>query len=195
MWDARYGEPGFAYGTTPNDFLASAASFFQSGPILCLAAGEGRNAVWLARQGFEVTAVDSSSVGMEKAQQLAADHGVTIEAVVADLAQWDIGTARWGGIVAIFCHLPPPLRRQVHASVVRGLAPGGVLVLEAYTPAQLEHRTGGPPVAALLVGEEELRAELGGLRFERLEETVRPVHEGRFHHGDAAVVQAIAHKP
>jgi len=194
MWDARYGEEGFAYGTAPNDFLAKAAHHLSS-PVLCLASGEGRNAVWLARQGLEVHGVDSSAVGVEKTRRLAAEHGVTVQAEVADLATWDLGEARWGGIVAIFAHLPPPIRSKVHAGILRALRPGGVLVMEKYTPRQLAFGTGGPPAEAMLYTEELVRTELAGLEFERLEEVERTVAEGRFHNGRAAVLQVVARKP
>jgi 2-polyprenyl-3-methyl-5-hydroxy-6-metoxy-1,4-benzoquinol methylase len=171
------------------------AAHHLGSPVLCLASGEGRNAVWLARQGLEVHGVDSSAVGIAKTQRLAAEHGVQVQAEVADLATWDLGEARWGGIVAIFAHLPPPVRSRVHGAIVRALRPGGVLVMEKYTPNQLTFGTGGPPVEAMLYTEQLVRSELAGLSFERLEEVERDVVEGRFHHGRAAVLQVVARKP
>ncbi|MDO6748801.1 class I SAM-dependent methyltransferase, partial [Gilvimarinus sp. 1_MG-2023] len=100
MWDQRYNEEGFAYGTVANDFLqAQYGQILAGGKVLCLAEGEGRNAVFLAKQGYVVTAVDQSSVGLNKAQQLAADNGVVISTVVANLADFDLGTEAWDGIV------------------------------------------------------------------------------------------------
>lgn len=195
MWDQRYGEPGFAYGTAPNDFLAAHAERLPSkGEILCLAEGEGRNAVFLARLGFRVTAVDSSAVGLEKANALAAQHGVTIQTVVADLAAFDLGVARWDGIVSIWCHTPPGLRARLHRSSVAALKPGGVFLLEAYTPKQLEYKTGGPSAAALLMTLAEVREELAGLELIEAEEKLREVHEGRYHDGMSAVLQVVARK-
>jgi len=195
MWDERYASDEYAYGTEPNDFLAEVASALPLGRILCLAEGEGRNAVHLATLGYQVTAVDASAVGLAKAQQLAQQRGVAITTVVADLADFTIEAGQWDGIVSIFCHLPPDLRRQVHRSVVEGLRPGGVLVLEAYTPKQLDYNTGGPPVAEMTMTLEQLQSELEGLAFCNARETVRPVIEGRYHHGDGAVVQLVAEKP
>lgn len=195
MWDERYASDEYAYGTEPNDFLAEVASALPLGRILCLAEGEGRNAVHLATLGYQVTAVDASAVGLAKAQQLAQQRGVAITTVVADLADFTIAAGQWDGIVSIFCHLPPDLRRQVHRSVVEGLRPGGVLVLEAYTPKQLDYNTGGPPVAEMTMSLEQLQSELEGLAFCNARETVRPVIEGRYHHGDGAVVQLVAEKP
>lgn len=197
MWDQRYGEPGFAYGTEPNDFLAANAErhLRAGGDVLCLAEGEGRNAVFLARRGFRVTGVDGSAVGLEKAHRLAAQHGVTIETHVADLADFDLGVARWDGIVSIWCHTPAPVRARLHRAVVAALRPGGVLLLESYTPKQLEYRTGGPPTSALMMTLAEVREELAGLELLTAEEKLREVHEGKYHEGMSAVLQVIARKP
>jgi SAM-dependent methyltransferase len=197
MWNQRYSEPGFAYGSEPNDFLAATAERFlpAGGEVLSLGEGEGRNAVFLARRGFRVTGVDTSAVGLDKAQKLALQYGVAIETVVGDLATFDLGAARWDGIVSIWCHLPSELRARVHRSVVSALRPGGVFLLEAYTPAQLEYRTGGPRDADMLATLPVLRAELGGLELLIGEEKTRDVHEGKYHDGRSAVVQIAARKP
>jgi len=194
MWDQRYATEEFAYGTEPNDFLHENVGDLPSGKILCLAEGEGRNAVWLAQQGYDVTAVDSSKVGLGKAEKLAATLGVSIMTHHADLADYDIGSEQWDGIVSIFCHLPAPLRKSVHQRCVAGLKADGVLLLEAYTPDQLNYKTGGPPSAEMMMDSQLLESELGQLTFSMLEEKVRDIHEGSFHHGEGAVVQLIAKK-
>lgn len=193
-WDDRYGGDEFFFGTEPNDFLKQVAPRLPVGRTLCIADGEGRNSVFLAGAGHEVTAMDASVVGMEKAGALAAERGVELATVVADLREFDFGYGRWDAIVSIFCHMPPDLRRDVHARVVQGLAPGGSFVLEAYTPDQLAYRTGGPPVAELLMTETDLRADLAGLSFEVLTERLRTVREGRGHDGASAVVQVLGWK-
>jgi 2-polyprenyl-3-methyl-5-hydroxy-6-metoxy-1,4-benzoquinol methylase len=195
MWDQRYSSAGYAYGTEPNGFLVATASRMPAGRILCLGEGEGRNAVWLARQGYEVTAVDASSVGLRKAQRLADSHQVKIMTVHADLAEYEIEPGHWDGIVSIFCHLPHALRSDVHRRCVDGLRPGGVMLLEAYTPKQLELRTGGPATADLMMDVETLRTELAGLEFLDLQEREREIHEGDFHQGLGAVVQLVGRKP
>lgn len=194
MWDERYGKEGFVYGTAPNDFVAASVGALKS-PVICIASGEGRNPVWLAEQGLTVTAVDGSKVGVDKTLRLAAERGVTVEAIHADLNDFDIGEARWGGVVITFGHLPPALRAEVHAGIVRGLKPGGALVMEVYTPRQLGRGTGGPPVLHMLYEPDDIRGELSGLEFERFAEIERAVVEGRGHTGDAAVLQIIGRKP
>lgn len=194
-WDVRYAEPEYAYGTEPNGFLAAAACQIPDGPVLCLAEGQGRNAVFLAGRGHRVTAVDQSPVGMARAGELAAARGVAVECVVADLATFDIGTDRWAGIVTIFMHLPVELRSDIYRRVVTGLRPGGVFVMEAYVPRQLEFGTGGPRDLTRLASRATIEGELAGLDFLLSQEAEREVIEGRHHHGMAAVVQVLARKP
>lgn len=194
MWDERYGTAEYAYGTEPNDFLRRHFQQLPKGRILSLAEGEGRNAVFLARQGYQVTAVDSSSVGLEKARKLASNHGVAIECVHANLAAFDLGVGQWDGIISIFCPLPSALRKEIHRKAVAALKPGGVFLLEAYRPEQIQHCTGGGSNVDTMQTADSLRAELGGLAFEHLLELERDVIEGIYHTGLGAVVQAIAVK-
>lgn len=194
MWDKRYDTDDFVYGTEPNDFLAQHYQEIPAGRVLCLAEGEGRNAVFLARQGYQVTAVDASATGLAKAAKLAEQQGVELEIIHADLAGFDPGIEKWEGIVSIFCHLPPSVRQNVHARLAAALKPGGVLLLEAYTPAQLQFGTGGPPDAEMMMNRERLCNEIQGLTFRYLQETERDIIEGKGHTGRGAVVQAIAIK-
>ncbi len=194
MWDERFAEPGFAYGTKENDFLASVADRIPPGRVLSLAEGEGRNAVFLASLGFDVTAVDTSSVGLEKARVLAAERGVSITTIEADLASFAIEEGGWQGIVSVFCHMPPPLRKALHRRCVAGLAPGGVFALEGFHVRQLEYGTGGPKDPDRLFSLDELRGELDGLDLVVAQEIDREIHEGRYHKGTAAVVQILARR-
>ena len=196
MWDQRYSEPGFVYGTEPNDFLAANAERYipAKGEVLCLAEGEGRNGVFLARRGFRVTGVDGSAVGLAKARTLAAQNGVEIRTVVSDLADFDLGVERWDGIVSIWCHTPPALRARLHRSVIAALRPGGAFLLESYTPKQLQYGTGGPPTTDLMMTLAAVRQELDGLEFLQGEEKVREVHEGKGHGGLSSVLQIVARK-
>ena len=196
MWDERYREQALTYGAAPNDFLVEQVGALRPGNCLCVAEGQGRNAVWLASQGFEVTAVDQSAVGMARAQELANERGVELTTLVADLADFDFGSGRWDNVVSIFGHLPSDLRRDVHRRIVEALKPGGVFLIEAYTPAQLETSgTGGPSEPDMLLTVDTLRTELAGLDAELGREITRDVNEGEFHKGEGAVVQYIARKP
>lgn len=194
MWDERYGQPGYVYGTDPNEFLAAVADRIPPGPVLSLAEGEGRNAVFLAGRGHDVLGVDSSRVGLQKAQALARERGVAVRTELADLSDYAIQPGAWAGIVSIFCHLPSAVRARVHAAAVAGLRPGGAFVLEAYRKEQLGRGTGGPPVADLLYALDEVRAELAGLELVHAEALVRDVREGRFHTGEGAVIQIVGVK-
>ncbi len=194
FWNDRYGAEGFLYGTAPNDFLAWVAAQIPPGPVLCLAEGEGRNAVYLAGRGHAVTAVDQSSAGLAKAGELARQRGVPLATVVADLTDFAIAPQAWAGIVATFMHLPPALRGSVLGRAAAGLRPGGVFVMEAYTPAQLAYSTGGPRDVTLLPTLAMLQAELGDLEWLVACELERDVREGGGHTGTAAVVQVLARR-
>lgn len=191
MWDEKYNVEDYIYGIEPNDFLREHFTALPKGDVLCLAEGEGRNAVFLAKNGYNVTAVDSSSVGLEKAKRLANENSVSIEFNHSDLSLYDLGENRWDGIVSIFCHVPEEIRKMLHKRIVKSLKPSGVLLLEAYTPAQLKHGTGGPPTTDMMFSEILLREELEGIEFSRLIELEREIVEGSYHSGLGAVVQAI----
>ncbi|KAA3633009.1 MAG: class I SAM-dependent methyltransferase [Proteobacteria bacterium] len=198
MWDQRYSEEGFAYGTDPNDFLRSEYSRIpRGGRVLCLAEGEGRNAVFLAKHGYAVTAVDQSSVGLEKARKLAIESGVEISTIVADLGDYDPGRDCWDGIVSISAHVPPELRKTLHGRFVESLKSGGVFILEAYTERQIEmDGIGGPPPSSkeMFMSLIALQAELQTLDFVIGRELDRHISEGRHHQGESAVVQVVARK-
>jgi SAM-dependent methyltransferase len=195
MWEARYDTDTYVYGTEPNDFLRASVVHVQIGNALCLAEGEGRNAVFLAESGFEVHSVDLTEAGVAKTRRLAQDRGVQVHASVGDLATFDIGVERWDLIVSIFAHMPATVRRELHRRVVASLKPGGLLVLEAYTPDQIGRGTGGPSVAEMTMSLDILADELAPLEFEQAIELQRNVIEGAGHTGVGAVVQVIARKP
>lgn len=194
-WDTRYAGEAFMYGTAPNDFLREQVGGLPpAGRVLCLAEGEGRNAVFLAERGFQVTGVDGSKVGLDKAQRLAGERGVKLETIVADLRDFDLGTARWDAIVSIWCHVPPELRKALHPKIAAALAPGGVFLLEHYHPRQIEYRTGGPPDPKLLLTRSELQHDFKGLKVLHAFEGEREIHEGSGHAGKSFVTQFIAQR-
>ncbi|HXH72156.1 MAG TPA: class I SAM-dependent methyltransferase [Mariprofundaceae bacterium] len=194
MWDERYSGEEYAYGTAPNDFLREVMPRLPKGTALCLGDGEGRNGVWLAEHGFKVTSLDASAVGLTKAARLAGNRNVSITTLHRNLQDYAIEAGHWDVIVSVFCHLPPELRRQVHAQVVTGLKTGGMFVLEAYTPKQLDLGTGGPQSAELMMNLADLTRELAGLELLHARELQRDISEGRFHCGPSAVVQLLARR-
>lgn len=195
MWDQRYSEKGFAYGTSPNDFLVEAAPFLPlRARILCLAEGEGRNAIHLATKGHHVVAVDSSAVGLAKASKRALEAGVAIETVITDLSSYNIKPSSYDAIISIFCHLPPSIQADIHGQIYQGLRPGGTFILEGYSKNQRHYTSGGPKNSALLMDLETIKAELGPLKLKHAAEIERDIHEGAYHNGRGSVVQIIAVK-
>jgi SAM-dependent methyltransferase len=194
-WDERFSEPGYTYGTEPNKFIVSVASVIPRGKILSLAEGEGRNAVYLASLGYDVTGVDGSEVGLRKAMALAAERGVTFTAVHADLSEFQIEPEQWEGVIASYCHVPSAIRTPLHQAAVRGLKPAGVFVLEAFSKEQLAYGTGGPQSLDMLMCLDDLKRELAGLKLIHAVQIEREVHEGSRHTGLASVIQVIGIKP
>ncbi|MEN9972770.1 MAG: hypothetical protein RIS20_1117 [Bacteroidota bacterium] len=193
FWNERYKEAVFAYGLVANDFLQE-QSFPAGSKILCLAEGEGRNGVFLAEQGHDVTCVDYSEEGIRKMSQLAEMKGVVIHPICADLNEFDFQVNTWDGIVIIFGHLPTALREKVHGQFYKALKPGGKLVLEAYHKSQMDYKTGGPMTETMLYSDEELRSDFHEFEHLKITQLEREVHEGEYHFGKAAVIQVIAVK-
>ncbi|MDA8378497.1 MAG: class I SAM-dependent methyltransferase [Planctomycetia bacterium] len=194
FWNERYRHPGASYGTEPNDFLCSHVSTLPQGRILSLCEGEGRNAVFLARHGYEVLAVDGSTVGLQNAEDLARRRGVKIKTEVADLADYNIAPDYWDGMILIFAHLPGHIRIRIHQQAVLGLRAGGVLLLEAFGPGQTAYNTGGPKNPDLLPSLEQLQSEFQGLEYIVAQTIQREIHEGTHHTGPAEVVQIIGRR-
>ena len=194
FWNEKFATTDYAYGTEPNDFLVSAVTNLKRGATMSLAEGEGRNAVWLSQQGFTVSAIEQSEKGVGKTLRLALQRGVIVMAERGELETFHIQPNSWDLVVSIYAHTPQELRRKLHRQVVAGLKPGGVFVLEAYTPAQIPNNTGGPKDASLMPTAELLRSELAGLVFDHIEEVERDVVEGSLHTGTAHVVQVVAHR-
>jgi len=196
MWDSRYADTFAAYGTSPNTFLRAVAGRIPKGPVLVIAAGEGRDAVHLAEMGYTVTAMDQSAVGMENTAKLAAERSVKVETVVGDLETYPMGESHWAGIVSVWAHVPPALRKMVHAQVTTALRPGGVFVLDAYAPAHLQRPgKGGPPVEAMLMTPQTVREEVAGLHCEMCQQVERDVDEGLYHQGPSTTTQVVAVRP
>ena len=193
MWDERYTSDDFVYGTEPNSFLATNAKIL-TGPVLSLAEGEGRNAVFLASIGLDVLAVDGSEAGLVKANKLAASRGLSIRTEVADLSTYEPPENSFASVISISAHLPSLIRKRLHRLVERCLKPGGIMLLEAYTLAQLARNTGGPKYPELLMACREIETEFPNCELILSQEIEREVIEGKYHTGMASVVQFIARK-
>ena len=197
MWDQRYAAPGYLFGTDPARFLSEHANHLpQDGRVLCVADGEGRNAVFLAARGLDVTAFDASPVAIGKARKLAEERGVTVHHALADIDGWDWEPGAYDAVVAIFIQFAPPsMRKRIFEGMKRTLRPGGVLMLHGYRPEQIAHGTGGPPDAENLYTEDLLEKAFGDFEILRLSSYESEIEEGKGHVGMSALIDLIAIKP
>lgn len=192
FWNERYGQSGYAYGIEPNTFLKSSVSYFpKTGSVLSLGEGEGRNALFLSKQGYKVCAVDISSAGKEKAEKLAAENGVSFDYIVSDVNDFDFGVKKWDIIVSIFSHTDPVTRKQTYQKSLKALKENGIFILESYHPEQLKYGTGGPKDIEWLVSLNDLTPYFSYGEIIHQVETEREVREGMFHTGKAFVTQFI----
>ena len=195
-WDARYAGADYLFGTEPARFLVEQSGHLAGARrVLVVADGEGRNSVWLAEQGLDVTAFDASSVAVGKARALAARRGVSADLRVADIDAWE-----WGGgydaVVAVFIQFATPVQRAtIFEGMKRALRPGGLLLLHGYRPEQLGYGTGGPPDAGNMYTKEMLREAFGDMTMLRLVAYDRDIREGRGHAGMSALIDLVARKP
>ena len=196
-WNERYGADGFLFGTRPNAFLASCEPLLQGArTALCVADGEGRNSVWLARQGLAVTAFDFSPVAVDKARRLAAQAGVEVDYRIESVDRWNWDEKRYDIVVAIFVQFAtPPMRRRMFDGFLRTLAPGGRLILQGYRPEQLRNGTGGPPQVEHLYTEELLRDAFSSLEIVHLASHDDTITEGSGHDGLSALIDLVARRP
>ncbi|HXZ49479.1 MAG TPA: class I SAM-dependent methyltransferase [Usitatibacter sp.] len=196
-WNGRFSAPGYLFGTRPNVFLASQRDRLAPGErALCVADGEGRNSVWLARQGLRVTAFDFSPVAVEKARAFAREAGVAVDYRVSDIYRWDWSAAPYDVVVGIFIQFAPPAERaEIFAGMRRALAPGGLILLQGYRPEQVGHGTGGPPDAERLYTEELLRESFADLEVLHLASHDEVVEEGSAHRGMSALIDLVARRP
>ena len=195
-WDRRFAADGFLFGTEPNAWLREQAGVWRPGQrVLCVVDGEGRNSVWLAQQGLQVQAFDISQVGVAKAREFAARAAVTVDYALADIDAWPWPRAAFDGIAAIFVQFAdPPRRQRLFARMIDALAPGGTLVLQGYTPKQLEYRTGGPSNLDHLYTEALLREAFAALEITELRAYEADLDEGSGHRGRSALIGMVAHR-
>jgi len=193
-WDQRYNSQSYLFGTEPSDFISENLGLLRPKEALCLGEGEGRNAVFLARQGFSVTAVDASAIGLKKCQQLAHKNNVSLTTMHCDIAEYQFKKNRWDTITSVFLHLPRNLRASMHRRLYEALRAEGTYVLIGYTPRQHLFNTGGPSDPELLFQIKEIIAELDRFELLKVVQTDLNLQEGKAHNGMSSVLQIIAQK-
>jgi cyclopropane fatty-acyl-phospholipid synthase-like methyltransferase len=196
-WNTRFSAPDYIFGTAPNAYLASKASLLQPGQrALCVADGEGRNSVWLAEQGLQVTAFDISPVGVAKAKRLAAERGVSVAHEISDIYGWRWPEAEFDVVAAIFVQFADPaMRTFMFEHSVASLKPRGLLIMQGYTPKQLEYKTGGPKQVENMYTPQLLRSAFQALEILEVREHEESMTEGTQHSGRSALVDLLARKP
>lgn len=195
-WNERFGAEEYIFGTAPNAFLASQAPLLRpGGRALCVADGEGRNGVWLAQQGLQVSAFDFSAVAVEKARRLARDRGVEVRYELASVYDWRWPEAAFDVVAAIFVQFADPaMRGFMFERMIAALKPGGLLLLEGYTPGQLKYATGGPKNVEQLYTEPMLRQAFAALEILELKAYEAELDEGSRHTGMSAVIDLVARR-
>ena len=199
FWSARYRDAGddYLFGTAPNKFLSSQAAHFGDGmSVLSVADGEGRNSVWLAEQGCAVTATEISPVALEKAARLARGRHIAVDFVAADVFNWEWPDAAFDAVVGIFIQFAGPAARpRMMEGMKQSVKPGGLVLLQGYTPKQLEYRTGGPSAVENLYTEALLRETFADWEIVLLREYEDLMEEGSAHAGCSALIDLVARKP
>jgi cyclopropane fatty-acyl-phospholipid synthase-like methyltransferase len=196
-WDARFSSDEYIFGTEPNVWLAQHADLFKPGMrVLAVADGEGRNSVWMAQQGLQVDAFDISPVGIEKAKKLAQQEGVDVNFSIHSIEDYPWTTGDYDAVVAIFIQFADPdTRATLFKRMKSALKPDGVILLQGYTPKQLEYKTGGPPNLSHLYTEELLQDAFGDLDVSELTSYEQVLTEGTQHHGQSALIGLVARRP
>ena len=195
FWNHRFQHEHYMFSRQPNAFLVDfEGRTTVKGRTLAVGDGEGRNGVWLAEQGWDVTSLDYSADGVAKTEKLAKERGVTVETVCADASTWDYPTEAFDLIVLLYFHLPRDAAQRAHAGCVNALKPGGHLLLEGFRKEQVGLLSGGPGVAEWMYSAEEINEDFGALKPLINRPVGRILREGRLH-GSAAVYQYIGQKP
>ncbi len=195
-WQTRFAAPGYLFGTAPNAFLKSQAHRLRPGQkALALADGEGRNGVWLAEQGLDVLSLDFSTVAQDKARALAGKRGVRLRVERADLSRWDWPVNEFDVVAAIFIQFADAvLRSKIFAGIKKALKPGGLLLLQGYSPKQLEYKTGGPSEIERLYTRELLEKSFADFSSVEIAEHDSAIEEGAGHAGMSALIDVVARK-
>jgi 2-polyprenyl-3-methyl-5-hydroxy-6-metoxy-1,4-benzoquinol methylase len=197
FWDNRFADAAYAYGTQPNVYFKQQLdAISKPGRLLLLAEGEGRNAVYAAQQGWKVTAVDFSEKGRTKALALAAEKGVSVEYILANIQSYDmLSDGPWDAIGLIYFHLSTEQRSAIHQKCAQALKPGGALILEAFHLKQIERLSGGPKDLDMLYTQRLLADDFVGLEVLEAMEITTVLQEGEGHKGEAEVVRLCLKMP
>ena len=194
FWNDRYTKSEFAYGKEPNQFLKEHIHLFPKGKVLFVAEGEGRNAVFAAKNGLQVYAFDYSDSGQKKAMVLASENNVVIDYEVSDVLQLSYEKNSFDAIVFIFAHFPSDIRKKAHEELLSIVKPNGKIVFEAFSKEQLKYTSGGPKESAMLFSEDEVRKEFVNVTFDFLKTQLVMLNEGPYHQGEGKVIRFIGTK-
>lgn len=196
-WDGRFSTDGYIFGTEPNAWLAAHANLLQPGMrVLAVADGEGRNSVWMAKRGLTVDAFDISPVGVAKAEKLAQQAGVQVNYQIAGVEDFAWKVGEYDAVVAIFIQFADPdTRAALFRRMKSALKPDGLLLLQGYTPKQLEYKTGGPPNVDHLYTEDLMQEAFGDMDISELRSYEDVLNEGTQHRGQSALIGVVARKP
>jgi 2-polyprenyl-3-methyl-5-hydroxy-6-metoxy-1,4-benzoquinol methylase len=198
FWNKRFDTPDYIFGRAPNEYLQTQAKQYlkKGDAVLCVADGEGRNSVWLAKQGLQVDAFDLSEVALKKANALATEQAAHVQFTLASSDTWDWLPNQYDAVVGIFIQFADPvMRTRLFAQMESTLRPGGVLIVQGYTPKQLEYKTGGPSILEHLYTEDMIRALIGDLEPIDLCLYEKELSEGPKHTGMSALLGLVARKP
>ncbi|WKZ69539.1 MAG: class I SAM-dependent methyltransferase [Melioribacteraceae bacterium] len=194
LWDERFAKEEYAYGKEPNTFFKQEIDKLNPGKLLLLGEGEGRNAVYAAKLGWEVDAVDWSEEGRKKAQKLADDNNVKINYILSDLSEYAPNENYYDAVGLIFLHLDPDLREKIHTKVNSTLRNGGVVILESYSKEQLLNTSGGPKNPDLLHSLEEIFSDFSDLEIISFSKEKIELFESPMHSGEADVIRFVGKK-
>lgn len=198
-WNDRYSTEEFAYGTAPNNYLKETLEKLDPGTILFPAEGEGRNAVFAAKLGWNVSAFDISSEGKNKALKLAQSQNVAIDYQVGELETLNYQAGQFDAIALIYAHFPAEIKSEIHKTLDQYLRKGGYILFEAFSKKHLEYlaindKVGGPKDIASLFSIEEIQSDFPDYEIITLEEKEIELNEGLFHNGKGSVIRFIGKK-
>jgi 2-polyprenyl-3-methyl-5-hydroxy-6-metoxy-1,4-benzoquinol methylase len=194
FWDKRYSEKNFAYGKKPNQYFKQKIDELKPGKLLLPGEGQGRNAVYAAKLGWRVTAIDLSEAAKQRALEFAKENNVKIEYYVTPLEKFNFSENEFDAAALVFTHFPPGVRYEIHSLIIKSLKPGGVLIIEAFSKKQINNTSGGPKDLASLNSINELSEDFKDLNILESIEMQVNLNEGPYHQGKADVIRMIVKK-